>query len=283
MTDIDINTLRAQVELLDRSNQKVEPSDALALLDRLEQAEAKLAEYFRAAAVAHVRFLRASVDQNRPTRQIKGYRQEIELVEQTAGRALGYPRYCDDQKNFPGSTDADGVCVGDHSAVTIVRELAEKYSEARAEVERLTQQVHDACSNAGDDIRELEDERDALAARLAVMAEALRKAVWQINDERLSRDECVLYAEPLLRPNTHTFSPCQTDPFKGPGETYRTAYERMKSERDAAYRALFAAASCKTQACGIWIDALPGKWFSDHAFAISAALRTMHTEGKVKS
>jgi len=58
-------------------------------------------------------------------------------VEQTAGVALGYPRYCDDQELFPGATDADGVCVGEHVAQTVVSELARKYGEAQAEAKRL--------------------------------------------------------------------------------------------------------------------------------------------------
>lgn len=43
-------------------------------------------------------------------------------IQQKLGRALGYPRYCDDQVNFPGSTDADGVCVGDNTAGSLVDE-----------------------------------------------------------------------------------------------------------------------------------------------------------------
>lgn len=51
----------------------------------------------------------------------------LDEVEQIAGRALGYTRYCDDQLNFPDSTDADGVCIGEHVAETIVQELADAY------------------------------------------------------------------------------------------------------------------------------------------------------------
>lgn len=40
-------------------------------------------------------------------------------IEQILGRALGMPRFCDDQKNWPGATDAAGVCVGEHTAVTL--------------------------------------------------------------------------------------------------------------------------------------------------------------------
>lgn len=46
-------------------------------------------------------------------------------IKQVLGKALGnYPWYKDDQKNFPGATDADGVCVGEHVAETIAEEAA---------------------------------------------------------------------------------------------------------------------------------------------------------------
>lgn len=48
---------------------------------------------------------------------------------QIAGKALGYPWFKDDQKNFPGATVEDGVCVGDHVAESIVEELARRYRE----------------------------------------------------------------------------------------------------------------------------------------------------------
>jgi len=45
-------------------------------------------------------------------------------IEQTLGKALGYPWYKDDQKNFPGTTEADGVCTGEHVAESIAMEAA---------------------------------------------------------------------------------------------------------------------------------------------------------------
>ena len=57
-------------------------------------------------------------------------------VSQTLGRALRYPRFCDDQKNFPGSTDADGVCVGDHVAESLAAEAAKEIERLRADAER---------------------------------------------------------------------------------------------------------------------------------------------------
>lgn len=47
-------------------------------------------------------------------------------VCQTLGKALGYPWYMDDQKNFPGADESSGVSVGDHVAGSIAREAATK-------------------------------------------------------------------------------------------------------------------------------------------------------------
>jgi hypothetical protein len=47
-------------------------------------------------------------------------------VEQTLGKALDYPWYKDDQKNFPGATEADGVCTGDNVAETLALEAAHR-------------------------------------------------------------------------------------------------------------------------------------------------------------
>lgn len=58
-------------------------------------------------------------------------------IEQTCGKVLGYPWFKDDQKNFPGSIENDGVCVGDHVAETIVSELAKRHREALARIKRL--------------------------------------------------------------------------------------------------------------------------------------------------
>ena len=59
------------------------------------------------------------------TRQNMQQRRD-DTVCQTLGKALGYPRYCDDQKNFPGATEADGVCIGDHVAESLAEEAARK-------------------------------------------------------------------------------------------------------------------------------------------------------------
>lgn len=55
---------------------------------------------------------------------------------QSLGKALGYPWFKDDPKNFPDATDADGVCVGEHVAVTIAAEAASCVATLRAEVDQ---------------------------------------------------------------------------------------------------------------------------------------------------
>lgn len=78
-------------------------------------------------------------------RQCDGYRWHIRECEQIAGKALGYPWYKDDQKNFPGATEADGVCTGGHVGDTIVAELANKYEEAKATIERMNKERETCC------------------------------------------------------------------------------------------------------------------------------------------
>lgn len=63
-------------------------------------------------------------------------RQNDEIC-QTLGKALGYPWFKDDQKNFPGATEAIGVCVGEHVAESLADETARKIAALRAERERL--------------------------------------------------------------------------------------------------------------------------------------------------
>mgnify|MGYP001582435770 CR=1 FL=1 len=47
-------------------------------------------------------------------------------VEQILGKALHYPWYKDDQKNFLGATERDGVCTADHTIETLAEEAAQK-------------------------------------------------------------------------------------------------------------------------------------------------------------
>lgn len=59
-------------------------------------------------------------------------------IEQTLGQALGFPWYKDDQVNFPGATEAEGVCVGEHVAETLAALAAQELAQVKAERDRLS-------------------------------------------------------------------------------------------------------------------------------------------------
>lgn len=109
-TSILVAALRAWSRVLGIPSGKFANEDCAAAADLIESQAAEIAEL---------------------RRQREGYQRHLRECEQIAGRALGYPRYEDDQKNFPGTTDADGVCVGDHIADTVVAELAEAYAKSK--------------------------------------------------------------------------------------------------------------------------------------------------------
>ena len=62
-------------------------------------------------------------------------------LQQICGQALGYPWFKDDQKSFPGATEKDGVCVGEHVGITIAQELANAYRKRTAELEAAKQNL----------------------------------------------------------------------------------------------------------------------------------------------
>ena len=62
-------------------------------------------------------------------RLIDGQREELKEIEQILGKVLGYPMYKDDQKNFPGATEADGVCVADNTACSLANEAAKRIED----------------------------------------------------------------------------------------------------------------------------------------------------------
>lgn len=64
-------------------------------------------------------------------RELDGLRAELDEAQQVAGKALGYPWYKDDLATFPGATESDGVCIGEHAGATIVCELATAYGKLR--------------------------------------------------------------------------------------------------------------------------------------------------------
>ena len=52
--------------------------------------------------------------------------EEFHQIEQILGKALGYPWYKDDPKNFPNATEADGVCVAPNTAASLAMEAADR-------------------------------------------------------------------------------------------------------------------------------------------------------------
>lgn len=60
---------------------------------------------------------------------IKKYKEELEDIEQILGKALGYPWFKDDPKNFPTATEEDGVCVGIETPWSLAKIAADKIKE----------------------------------------------------------------------------------------------------------------------------------------------------------
>ena len=65
-------------------------------------------------------------------------------VSQILGKALGFPWFKDDQENFPGATEENGVCVGHfvaqdlaNLAVNVIQKRDAEIATLRAEVEKL--------------------------------------------------------------------------------------------------------------------------------------------------
>lgn len=83
---------------------------------------------------------------------------------QSLGKALGYPWFKDDQRNFPGATEGNGVCVGDHVAESIADEAASRISDLLAENAAL----RDECDGMVEEVSRSQ-------ARLHAATEAERK------------------------------------------------------------------------------------------------------------
>lgn len=69
---------------------------------------------------------------------------ENEEICQVLGKVLGYPWYKDDQKNFLGATEYDGVCVGDNVAITLAMQAAQKIKELKEHIDELTDSLHNS-------------------------------------------------------------------------------------------------------------------------------------------
>ena len=112
------------------------PTEKLVMALRVMAAEIQSDDGVANAAL-HEAALRLEQLSEKIKRLREGFLQQNQEIEQTCGKVLGYSWFKDDQKNFPGATEKDGVCVGDHVAETIVSELAKRHTEVLARIKRL--------------------------------------------------------------------------------------------------------------------------------------------------
>ena len=76
--------------------------------------------------------------ENKETRELRAkWVKEDNEIQQILGKALGYPWYFKDQKNFPGCTEEDGVCVGEQVGISLVDEAARRIKKLEKELSRL--------------------------------------------------------------------------------------------------------------------------------------------------
>jgi polyhydroxyalkanoate synthesis regulator phasin len=101
---------------------------------------------------------------------VAAYRQMVIEVEQILGRALGYPLYADDQKNFPGTTEADGVCVGEHVPASLADEAAGEIARLRTENDGLRERQAEAKKLLESSLSVFEMAKNDLAEKAAEIA-----------------------------------------------------------------------------------------------------------------
>lgn len=92
----------------------------------------------------------------------KACSKQNEEICQCLGKVLGYPWLFRDQKNFPGCTESDGVCVGDHVAETIAEEAAKRILDLRQDVMAWRDAFFDHSETLKKHVAELQRQNDAL-------------------------------------------------------------------------------------------------------------------------
>ncbi len=117
------------------------------------------------ALIAELKAMREERD--RLAQKVEGFQREVKEVEQLLGRALGMPWFCDDQVNFPGSKKEDGVCVGDHTAVTLAKDVANQ-------IERLVSENWSLGQDQNFEWANMKEERDKLRAALKPFADEVK-------------------------------------------------------------------------------------------------------------
>jgi hypothetical protein len=130
LTPDEMATIRARRELLENKQLRIDV--ALPVSDELIGTDIP-------ALLSHADALAAKVEAL--TDKFTAAREDAAVSDskvcQTLGAALGMFRFCDDQKNFPGTTEADGVCVGEHVAETLAMEAARRIVDLQEKVARL--------------------------------------------------------------------------------------------------------------------------------------------------
>jgi hypothetical protein len=78
---------------------------------------------------------------------------ESQEIEQILGKALGYPWYKDDPKNFPNATEADGVCVAPNTAWSLALCAADKIRDLQGKLFNQNRKI----ANVVDDLLKLQN------------------------------------------------------------------------------------------------------------------------------
>jgi hypothetical protein len=122
-----------------------------ALLERLRTAEEEVFELRCDLRDVNdnnaAQFERAEIAEARLAALKTAMAKSNEEICQTLGQALGYPWFKDDQKNFPGATEVNGVCVGDHVAESIATEAARRIGATEIRNAALLEALETACSD----------------------------------------------------------------------------------------------------------------------------------------
>lgn len=105
------------------------------LIETVEAAWARVENYL---AIAASETERADQADALAEKAQQAYYQQANEIDQILGKALGYPWYKDDQKNFPGATEANGVCTGDHVPESLAMEAAARLAQAERERDEAT-------------------------------------------------------------------------------------------------------------------------------------------------
>jgi hypothetical protein len=136
-------------------------------------------------------------------------------VCQTLGKALGYPWFKDDPTNFPGATEADGVCVGDAVADDLAQQAAERIASltARAEAAEATNlQLLEQDKRSAILVREM---ADGVEARLADET-AIVDRIWKLLGSPTYEELAGRSIYDLIKEKIDTATQAALDPEKTP-------------------------------------------------------------------